>query len=91
MRKRGVHSEMARQALLSGEPPQLYRRAAQVHANKFWGCAIISAIVWHFAGWKWALIPVAIAILKAAQSISATMVATRLEKLGSSGESKTEV
>jgi fatty acid desaturase len=76
-----VHDKMAQRAFLSGKTSVEFSAAAQRHANATWFLAIVGVVVWWFASWGWALIPFALAILVALQSISATMIATRLEKL----------
>lgn len=53
--------------------------AAQRHANGFWLCLIISVVVGYLWGW-WVLLPAAICLLKAAQSISSTRQAGNLRK-----------
>jgi hypothetical protein len=75
-----IHDQMALNARLEGQTSAQYHRAAQRHANAMWIYIIIAGIVWYFTNWIWALIPFALAALVAIQSISATLIAQRLEK-----------
>lgn len=74
------HDSVALKARLAGNTAAQFHEAAQRHANATWAYLIIAAIVWYFTSWMWAVIPFALAAYVALQSISATLVATRLEK-----------
>ena len=74
------HDQIAFRAILDGEKSTLYRHAAQKHANATWVYLMIAVLVWHFANLWWALIPFALGVFTALQSVSATFVAQRLEK-----------
>lgn len=74
------HDQIATKAIRDGETSALYRQAAQKHANATWVYLIISGLVWYFADIWWALIPIAIGVFTAVQSVSSTFVAQRLEK-----------
>lgn len=74
------HDQIARMAILDGNTSQQFRAAAQKHANATWFFLIVAAVVWYITNWMWALIPLGLTAFKAFQSISATMVAIRLEK-----------
>lgn len=76
------HDKMALQAILDGHTSAEFRAAAQRHANAFWFFAAISGVVWYFSNWLWALIPFALGAFVAFQSVSATAVANRIEKMG---------
>ena len=78
------HDQIALKARLDGNTSAQFRAAAQKHANATWVYLIIAGIVWYFTSWPWTLIPGALAIYVAIQSISATAVAMRLEKYESS-------
>lgn len=52
--------------------------AAQRHANAFWRWLLLAAIVWWFASIWWALIPGAVAALKAYLSVGSTLAAKEL-------------
>jgi Flp pilus assembly protein TadB len=75
------HDNLAEAALRDGNTAQQFRDAAQRHANAFWFYALIGACVWYFIDWAWSLLPFALAILVAIQSVSATVVARRLDRL----------
>jgi Flp pilus assembly protein TadB len=75
-----LHDQMALNARLDGQTSGQYRHAAQRHANAMWIYIIIAGVVWYFASWIWALIPFALAAFVATQSVSATLIARRLEK-----------
>lgn len=81
------HDSVALKARLDGNTPAQFHQAAQRHANATWTYLIIAAVVWYFANWMWALIPIALAAYVAFQSVSATLVATKLEKLENTQES----
>ncbi len=74
------HDQVALKARLDGNTSAQFRAAAQRHANATWIYLIIGVALWYFASWLWALIPFAVAVYVAFQSISATAVAMRLEK-----------
>ena len=76
-----LHDKLASKAISSGKGTADFSAAAQKHANATWFFLIAASAIWYFFGWGWALIPVAIGISTAVQSVSATMVATRIEKL----------
>lgn len=76
----GLHDDLARKAISRGHGREQFHHAAQKHANATWVMLIAALAVWHFFGWKWALIPAVLGAYTALSSISSTMVATRLEK-----------
>ncbi len=75
-----LHDKLALNAKLDGNTSHQFRDAAQKHANATWIYLIIAGIVWYFSSWAWSLIPFGLAAFSAFKSISATMVAMRLEK-----------
>lgn len=77
-----LHDKLASKAIASGKGAADFSAAAQKHANATWFFLIAAFASWYFFGWGWALIPVAIGIFTAVQSVSVTMVATRIERLG---------
>ncbi|GEM_PF-838412 len=77
-----LHDKMAYRATLQGKGSADFSKAAQKHANATWLYLIIAGFVWYFISSTWALIPFAIGVYTALQSISASMVATRLKDLG---------
>jgi hypothetical protein len=80
----GFHDNLARTAYLAGRRAADFASAAQRNANAFWFYAVAVAIVWWLAGWKWALMPTALALYCAINSVSATLIQTRLERLEAS-------
>jgi fatty acid desaturase len=56
-----------------------YRKAARYRSNAFWGWLLIAAVVAVTFGLKWALLPVAFAMLTFYQYRSATMMAEFME------------
>ena len=77
----GLHDELARKAFARGDGRDNFLRAAQQHANATWVCVIAALAVWYFLGWAWALVPAVLGVYAALKSVSATMVATRLENM----------
>jgi hypothetical protein len=79
--------KLAQQAVAMGKSSSEFKAAAQRHANVTWFCVIVAGVTWYFLGWAWALILIVFGAYTAFQSVSATMVATRLEKHEQSPES----
>lgn len=52
-----------------------FDKAAQRHAHAFWLLLVAAGIVWLLVSWVWAVFPGAVAVLCAAQSVSATKAA----------------
>lgn len=75
IKKAAVHAYMA------GYSSDTFSQAANRHANGFWGFAIISGAVWWLTSWTWALIPGALALYGAIQSVSSTLVAIELTRM----------
>lgn len=87
-----LHDKLAQKAIAMGKHSSGFSAAAQKHANATWFYLIVAGAVWYFFGWLWALVPAALGVYTAFQSISATMVATRLESQESnSGSSNTDL
>ena len=76
----GFHDNLATRAHLSGRTAEEFSAAAQKHANATWFYIAIGAVVWWLTSWVWALLPFAVAAFVAIQSVSATMIASRLEE-----------
>ena len=76
----GLHDRLAFKALTMGKNSKEFTAAAQRHANSSWFCLFIAGVVWYFAGFVWALIPIAFMTFFIIQSISSTLVSTKLEK-----------
>jgi hypothetical protein len=81
-----LHDKLAQKANAMGKSSSEFTASAQKHANATWLCVIAVGVVWYFLGWAWALIPIALGIYTAFQSISATMVATKLKNQEQSSE-----
>jgi hypothetical protein len=56
-----------------------FEKMAQNHANSFWWWAILSGIIFFFAGWYGA-IPTSLGVLSAFKSVGATSAAMSLRK-----------
>lgn len=74
-----LHDKLAQKAVAMEKHSSEFSAAAQKHANATWFYLIAAGAVWYFFGWVWALIPIVLGVYTAFQSISATMIATRLE------------
>ena len=77
------HDKLAYLALQKGHSAATFHASAQRHANRTWFFAVMAVGTWLLIGWSWALIPAALALFSVTRSISATMVAIRLEKFPS--------
>jgi hypothetical protein len=73
------YDNLAVTARVGGKTSAQFRAAAQRHANATWVYLIVAGIVWYFASWVWALLPLALAFHVAFKSVSSTAVAVRLE------------
>lgn len=82
-----LHDKLAHKAISMGKSSAEFKAAAQKHANATWLLVIGAAAIWYFLGWAWALIPVVLGVYTALKSVSATMVATRLENHEQASES----
>jgi hypothetical protein len=82
-----LHDQLAQKAVSIGKSYTEFKVAAQKHANATWFLIIGGGVVWYFFGWTWALILIALAAYTAFKSVSATMVATRLENRGQTSDS----
>ena len=56
-----------------------FERAAQNHANAFWGWAILAGIIFYFGGW-YGSIPGIVAVYSVFQSVGASSAAMSLKK-----------
>jgi flagellar basal body-associated protein FliL len=82
-----LHDKLAQQAISMGKGSSEFKAAAQKHANATWLLAIGGGVIWYFLGWAWAVILIALGVYTALKSVSATMVATRLENHEQASES----
>lgn len=84
----GWHDSLAIKARQTGKTSADFKKGSQRKANATWVYAIVAGAVWYFVSWPWALIPAALATLSAFQSVSATMIALRLEKAEHASQSR---
>ncbi len=76
-----LHDKLANKAASMGKTASEFSAAAQKHANATWFFVIVAGVIWYFANWAWALIAAALGIYTAAQSISSTLIASKIEQL----------
>lgn len=76
----GWHDSLAARAVAMGKTAPEFRQGAKRKTNATWIFLIVAGAVWYVVGWAWALIPAAVAAFSAFQSVSATMIADRLDK-----------
>jgi hypothetical protein len=74
------HDKLAQKAIAMSKHSLGFSAATQKHTNATWFYLIVAVVIWYFFGWLWALIPLAFCICTALQSVSATMIAIRLER-----------
>jgi hypothetical protein len=77
----GFLKRIAEKSYLQGHKSSEFAVAAQGHADAFWWPLIAAGAVWWFAGWKWALLPLAVAVWWAFKSMSATIIKQHMERL----------
>ncbi len=68
-------------ALERGLTSQDFHKGAQSNANSAWFFLAVTAGVFYFQTWQWAIIPGVLTIWSIYRSIAATKVAWRLESL----------
>ena len=85
-----IFDNMVQKALAMNKHSSEFSVAAQKHANATWAYLIIAGVVWYFFGLLLALVPFVIGVFTAFQSISATIIASRLETIESSPNSLNE-
>lgn len=76
-----LHDKLALKAMQTGKSSQEFHAAAQKHANAAWFFLVAAGVAWYFKGWAWAAIPILICAFTGFQSVSSTLVATRLKNL----------
>ena len=76
-----LHDKLANKAASMGKAASEFSAAAQKHANATWLFLIVAGVIWCFANWARALIAAALGIYTAPQSISSTLIASKLEQL----------
>ena len=88
----GLHDRLAKKAITMGRDSSELSKAAQEYADVTWVWLAIAGVTWYIFGWRFALIPAAYSAYTAFQSISATLITTRLEGQKSNTEvSNTEI
>lgn len=75
----GWHDALAARSAEMGKTVAEFRAGAQRKANFTWLFLFVACAVGYFVGWAWALLPGVVAAWTAFQSVSAAMIATRLE------------
>ena len=77
----GLHDKLAMKAFLRGRDSEELKKASDNKANTTWFLLAISLAFSYFSDTKWYLLPLALMIIAIIQSISATLLAERLEKI----------
>lgn len=80
----GWHDSLAARATAMGKTAAEFRAGAQRKAIAACLFLIVAGAVWYFVSWSWALIPAVGAAWNALQTVSATMISARLDKVGPS-------
>lgn len=75
------HDGLAIRARQMGRTAPEFKKGSQNKATAAGLYLVVAAAIWYFVSWSWALIPAALAVLSAFQSMSAIMIALRLEKM----------
>ena len=76
-----LHDKLAKKAIEMGKHSSEFSEMAQKHANATWLYLMVAGAVWYFFSWEWGLMPLLLGVYTILQSISSTMIATRLENL----------
>lgn len=74
-------NKLVQNALSMNKNSSDFTVAAQKNANATWFYAILGGVLWYFLNWIWSLLPFFLAIYSAIHSISATLIANKLENL----------
>jgi hypothetical protein len=77
----GIHDKLAMKALLQGKSSGEFKKAADSKANTAWFLLAITLALSYFSESNWYLLPLVLMAVTILQSISATLIAERLEKL----------
>jgi len=77
----GWHDAVAAKSAEMGKTSVAFRAGARRKASATCLFLIAAGAVGHYAGWAWAAIPGAVAAWSAFQTMSATLIASRLEVL----------
>ena len=76
----GWHDSLAARATAMGKTAAEFKQGAKRKATATSLFLIVAGAVWYFVGWAWALIPAVFAAFSAFQTMSATLIAARLDK-----------
>ena len=76
----GWHDGLAARAITMGKTAAEFKKGAQHKANATWLSLAVAGAVWYFVGWAWAMVPAFFAAFSAFQSVSASLIAARLDK-----------
>jgi hypothetical protein len=79
----GWHDALAAKCAEMGKTSAEFRAGARRKAGATCLLLIAAGAAGYFAGWAWAVIPGAVAVWPALQTMSATLIASRLEALES--------
>lgn len=77
----GWHDALAAKSAEMGKTSAEFRAGARRKASATCLLLIAAGAAGYFAGWAWALLPGAVAAWSALQTMSATLIASRLEVL----------
>lgn len=78
-----VYDRLAARAVLQGHTSQHFKATAQEHNRVVWLCLIGGALLWHFGGWKWAAVPLALAAYFLTRRICSLLLARKISPLDS--------
>ena len=81
MNLNSIHQKMAIIAISNGKTAKDFHMSSLNNANTALFFAIAGGIILYFFAWKWALIPFALAIYNFVISVSATIVAEKVEDM----------
>ena len=81
-----LHDKLAKKAIEMGKHSSEFSEMAQKHANATWLYLMVAGAVWYFFSWEWGLMSLLLGVYTILQSISSTMIATRLENQEPSSE-----
>ena len=81
------HDQLARKAVSMGKTAGDYTAASQKYAHAATALVVLAGTVWYLLDFSLAIVPFALAAHAAYQSITSTMIATRIEKFRQTGKS----
>lgn len=77
----GMHDKMAMKAFLMGKDFNEFKKAADNKASTSWFLLAVTIATSYFSDGYWYLLPLILMFISILQSISATLIAERLEKI----------